>query len=235
MKARFSVPSAAIGHNGAMRLKWLPASACCTLISSALLAGAPVRAGTPTVVTFEQVRPGAMPPRFRTLTSAEAEPGRWQVERVDGTPALSQVLAGREGYRLAALESPKLQNLRAGIRLRMGHAGDRAAGLAWRVRDARNYYAARLDLKEREFVLYKFVRGNRIRLSRTSDLRLQEAAWHELSIEHVGDRLKVWLNGIPVATKRDAALSGAGMVSLWLPGDSIAHFARLTFEPLRGE
>jgi hypothetical protein len=112
--------------------------------------------------------------------------------------------------------------------------GDRAAGLAWRVRDAGNYYAARLDLKEREFVLYKFVRGNRIRLSRVSGLRLDEDRWHELVIEHAGENLKVWLNGIPVATEQDGSLPDAGMIALWLPGDSTASFSRLWYEPLQG-
>ncbi|MGH9370740.1 MAG: hypothetical protein ACRD15_04340, partial [Vicinamibacterales bacterium] len=156
------------------------------------------------------------------------------VERVDGKAALAQVVEGRAGYRLAVLESPRLEHLRAGVQLRVG-PGDRAAGLAWRVRDAGNYYAARLDLDEREFVLYKFVRGNRVRLSRVSGLRLDDELWHELAIEHVNDRLKVWLNGIPVATERDGALSAPGMIGLWIPGDSTAHFARLWYEPVRAD
>ena len=110
--------------------------------------------------------------------------------------------------------------------------GDRAAGIAWRVRDAGNYYAARLDLADDEFILYKFVRGNRVRLARLTNLRLPDSAWHELAIEHDAERIRVWLNGIPVASERDDAPAEAGMVGLWMPGDSTAQFKRLWYEPI---
>lgn len=214
-----------------MMARWLKPSAHAPLLVGALLAGVAVQAESPTVVSFERVRPGTLPSGFRVLSSAESEPGRWQVERVDGMFALGQLDQGRAGYRLAVLESPRLANIRAGVKLRVG-GGDRAAGIAWRVQDAANYYAARLDFEDREVVLYKFVRGNRVRLERLSGLRLNQREWHELAVEHVGDRLRVWLNGIPVASERDGALSSPGMLGLWLPGDSTAHFERLWYEEL---
>ena len=211
-----------------MPQNWWTRAAGALLVGGVLLAGAVARADAPaqTVISFETTAVGTLPPGFRTLGS-----GRWQVERVDGRAALAQLVEGSRGYQLAVMESPRLEHLRAGLRLRVG-SGDRAAGLAWRVRDEGNYYAARLDLDEREFVLYKFVRGNRIALESLSDLRLDGAEWHELVIEHVRDRLRVWLNGIPVATERDRSLSGPGMLGPWLPSDSTAYFTDLWYEPL---
>jgi hypothetical protein len=232
LRRALSLPSAAIRHNGGMRpSRWHPLTPA-LLLAGAVLAAAAARAEAPTVVTFDQARPGALPPGFRTLSSTDGEPGRWQVERIDGLAALAQTEAGRHGYRLAVLESIRLANLRFGTRLRTGR-GDRAAGIAWRVRDAANYYAARLDLGDREFVVYKFVRGNRVRLSRLSGLRLDDASWHEVAVEHVGDRIKVWLNGIPVAQERDDALAEAGMAGVWTRGDSTAHFVRLWYERIQ--
>lgn len=196
-----------------------------------LVSGSAIRAQEPEVVSFDDVRSGALPPGFRTLASADAEPGRWAVERVDGTVALAQLAESRAGYRLAVLESPLLEHLRAGVRVHMG-AGDRAAGLAWRVRDGGNYYAARLDLASDEFILYKFVRGNRIALSNLSGLRLDETLWHELTVEHRGDRIRVWLNGIPVASEHDSSLSSPGMLGPWLPSDSTARFSHLWYDPI---
>lgn len=204
------------------------ATASAVLAGALLLAGAPADAEAPTVVSFEGVRPGTLPERFRTLSSARTEPGRWEVSRIEGLVALGQTDVGRAGYRLAVLESPRLDDLRAGVRLRMGR-GDRAAGLAWRVQDAGNYYAARLDFDENEFVVYKFVRGNRVRLSRLRGLQLDATAWHEVAIEHVGERLRAWLNGVPVASERDEALPQAGRVGLWTVGDSTAYYARLWY------
>lgn len=232
MKAPFRPSSGGAEQNGAMR-RLLPAWLAVSIAApGVLLADAPPRRNGPTVVQFLTVRPGTLPAGFLTLTSAEKERGRWEVVRLGRHHALSQLDAGRDGYRLAVLESPRLGSLRAGTRLRLGERGDRAAGLAWRVQDAGSYYAARLDLATNEFVLYKFVRGNRVRLARLAGLRLEITRWHELAVEHVGDRIRAWLNGIPVADERDAALAEPGMVGFWLPGDSTAHFERLWYEPV---
>lgn len=229
---RFRLFSGTVRQNGLMRLTRLPLLTGPLLVSGALVIGAVVRAEAPTVVSFESMRIGGVPAGFRVLSSAATEPGKWQIVKVGERAVLSQTDIGRAGYRLAVLETPKLQHLRVGTELRMG-PGDRAAGLAWRVRDAGNYYAARLDLAEREFVLYKFVRGNRVRLSRLPNLRLSNSDWHELTVEHTSERIRVWLNGIPVASEHDEALPEAGMVGLWMPGDSTAQFKRLWYEPLR--
>ena len=228
----FTLSSARVGHNGAMRGMLLPSLTGPLLVSGTLLAGAAERAEAPTVVSFETMRVGVVPAGFKVLSSADNEPGRWQVVKAGDKAVLAQTDVGRAGYRLATLEAPRLEYLRAGTELRMG-PGDRAAGIAWRVRDAANYYAARLDLADREFVLYKFVRGNRVRLSRLSNLRLSDSDWHELAVEHTSERIRVWLNGIPVASERDDALPEAGMVGLWMPGDSTAQFKRLWFESIR--
>jgi hypothetical protein len=202
------------------------------LVSGTLLAATPDRAEAPTVISFEHLTVGSVPPGFKVLSSADREPGKWQVVKIGDKTAFAQTDVGRAGYRIAALETPKLERLRAGTELRMG-TGDRAAGIAWRVRDAGNYYAARLDLADNEFILYKFVRGNRIRLSRLSHLRLPVADWHQLAIEHNSERIRVWLNGVPVASERDEGLPEPGMVGVWMPGDSTAQFRKLWFEPIR--
>ena len=217
-------------HNQWMPRNW-PRRVTTSGLASVLLASVLVRAAAPIVVSFDAVPTGALPPGFRVLTSANADPGRWEVARTEGTVALAQRAEGGPGYQLAVLESPHLAHLRLGVRVRMGQ-GDRAAGLAWRIRDGENYYAARLDLDEREFVLYKFVRGNRIALEHLSSLRLDETVWHDLTVEHIGDRLRAWLNGIPVASERDRSLSEPGMFGPWLPSDSTASFAGLWYEPL---
>jgi hypothetical protein len=214
-----------------MSRRRLPRPAWAALITILLVAAPLGQGADPTRIRFDTVSPGSLPPGFRTLSSSSSVPGRWQVERVDGIAALGQLATGDGGYQLAVAEAPLLEHLRAGVRVRMG-AGDRAAGLAWRVQDAGNYFAARLDLEERELVVYKFVRGNRVGLSDLSNLRIDETAWHEIAIEHVGDRLRVWLNGIPVASERDRSLSAPGMFGLWTPSDSSAYFADLWYEPV---
>lgn len=189
------------------------------------------REAAPTVITFGGSRLGTLPTGFRTLTSVESEPGRWQTVASGRQTMLGQTELGRSGYRLAVRTDVALADVHMGVRLRT-MAGDRAAGMAWRVQDAQNYYAARLDFDAHEVVLYKFVRGSRVRLDRRTGLRLDPAAWHELAVDHVGTRLRVWLNGVPVADDQDDTLTGAGTVGLWMPGDGTAHFERLWYRAL---
>lgn len=187
----------------------------------------------PAVVAFDAAPAGSLPPGFRVLSSSDRERGRWVVERMGTVAALGQTDLGRHGYRLAVLEDVSLSDVHVGVRLRVG-SGDLAAGVAWRVQDARNYYAARLDLDDREVVLYKFVHGSRVRLDKSSDVRLDPGAWHEMVVEHVGTKIRVWVNGVPVASDRDDSLLAAGTVGFWMPGDGTAHFERLWHRPLPG-
>lgn len=183
------------------------------------------------MVTFDRAPGGNLPGTFQAISSSDKEAGTWAVQRIDGRAVLSQTDLGRHGYRLAGLKDLRIEHLRAGVRLRVGE-GDEAGGLAWRVQDAQNYYAARLDINDEELVVYKFVRGNRVRLSRLKELRLDRDQWHEIVVEHVGERMRVWLNDIPVASERDDSLHRPGMLAFWLPGDSTAHFEHLWYEPV---
>lgn len=200
---------------------------------SVLLLAAPYRAGgeQPTIVTFDGAKAGSLPAGFRAMSSSDQEPGRWEVGKVGPLAVLSQSEIGRRGYRLAILQDVRMRDLSVGVRVRVGD-GDRAAGVAWRVQNPDNYYAARVDFDRREVVLYKFVGGNRIRLAGVSGLRLDAGAWHDLLVEHEETRIRVWLNGIPVASSRDGSLRDAGRIGFWMPGDGTAHFSRLWYQPL---
>jgi hypothetical protein len=199
--------------------------------SVVLAAATALGATNSTVVTFVDARSEALPERFRALSSAPDEPGRWRVDRVGTTPALVQSELGRRGYRLAVLDGVAIDDVHVGARMKLGD-GDHAAGIAWRVQDAGSYYAARLDLDQREAVLYKFVRGNRVRLDRLAGLRLEPDRWHELLVEHRGARIQVWLNGIPVLRQEDDSVREPGSVGFWMPGDGTAAFERLWYRPL---
>jgi hypothetical protein len=105
--------------------------------------------------------------------------------------------------------------------------GGRTAGLIWRYTPEGDYYLARLNLGnqgEQELNLYRVIRGNRSRLEKTDDLEVDPAAWHTLKIQHHGDRIRVWLNGIPVGNTRDRTIEGAGRLGVWINADSSAWF-----------
>jgi hypothetical protein len=212
----------------------MPLRLACATLSAALalaFAAADLRAQGGGAMVVQFAREGSVPAGLRVMSSSDQEPGRWRVERVGPVLALAQTDLGRHGYRLAAIEGASLADVQVGVRLRVGR-GDRAAGVAWRIQDARNYYAARLDFDKREVVVYKFLHGNRVRLDRAPDVRLDEGTWHDLLVEHVGTKIRVWLNGVPVARGRDDGLQAAGRVGFWMPGDGTAHFERLWYQAL---
>lgn len=209
-------------------MRWRQAT-CAALMAVSSVA---LVTGNSTVVTFATTRPGTAPEGFRWLSSSAQERGRWAVDRIGGTAALVQSELGQSGYRLAVREAAPLADLHVGTRLKMGD-GDRAAGLAWRIQDVGTYYAARLDLDRHEMVLYKFVRGNRVRLDRRTRFRIDPGAWHELVVEHRGTRIDVWLNGVPVLHEEDDSLTQPGQLGLWMPGDGTAAFERLWYRPLK--
>lgn len=230
MKGAFTCSSGGPCHTQRMPTLLLRASGLAVL--AAMFATEPLlsRATPSTVIRFNDARAGALPAGFRTLTSVDDEPGRWEAVTAGRDTVLGQTAIGR-GYRLAVRRDVSLDHVHVGARLRMT-AGDRAAGIAWRVQDAQNYYAARLDFDDNEVVLYKFVRGSRVRLDRRTGLRLDPTAWHELSVDHVGTRIHVWLNGVPVAHDQDDTLMRAGTLGFWMPGDGTAQFERLWYRAL---
>jgi hypothetical protein len=231
MKAAFISSSGGLCHTRTMPPLLLRASGLALLAAVFAVEPLQSRENASTVVTFGGSRGGTLPAGFRTLTSVDGEPGRWQAVVSGRHTVLGQTDLGSSGYRLAVRTDVSLADVHLGVRLRM-MAGDRAAGLAWRVQDVRNYYAARLDFDTNEVVLYKFVRGSRVRLDRRTGLRLDPAAWHELSVDHVGPRIRVWLNGVPVADDEDDTLAEAGTLGFWMPGDGTAHFERLWYRAL---
>jgi hypothetical protein len=108
-----------------------------------------------------------------------------------------------------------------------------AAGLAWRYRDRDNYYGLALDLHAQNVRIYRVVAGNRTRLEDEDDLELDPSTWHTLKIEHEGMRMRVWVDGVPVADGRDRTRPEPGAVGFWTAGDSTVWFDDLRAEPLR--
>lgn len=231
LKARFRFASVSLAQTVRMRMPTEFVAVPLALLMTAVTAGVRLHADSTNVLRFDGARTGVLPAGIRVLSSSEKERGEWKVERVDRVLALGQTEVGVQGYRLAVVERASFGDVHVGARLRVGR-GDRAAGLAWRVRDVANYYAARLDFDRHEVVLYKFVHGNRVRLARATDVRLDPDQWHDLMVEHTDTRIRVWLNGVPVVGARDDSIREAGTLGFWMPGDGTAHFERLWYRAL---
>ncbi len=182
---------------------------------------------------------GPLPPEFRTnWRTGKGALGDWQVV-ADPTAtqgkAIAQVSADATDYRfpLAVYEPLPAQDVEASVRFKaISGKGDRAGGLAVRVRDADNYYVVRANALEDNVRLYRVVKGDRQQMASAS-AKVSSGAWHTLTLRAEGDRFSVSFDGKPLLTHSDRTFTGLGKVALWTKADSVTRFDRLDIRPLQ--
>jgi hypothetical protein len=135
------------------------------------------------------------------------------------------------GIDLAVASGTSFGTLALSARLRFPDAAH-AAGIAWRYRDPDNYYSLALDLRAQSLRIYRVFSGNRTRLEDEDDLELDPMAWHTLKVEDNGSRMRVWLDGVPIADARDRSQREPGAVGVWTSGDATVWFDDVQAEPL---
>lgn len=192
-------------------------------VTGAIALGAQPAPGV--VRTFEQDRIGTAPEGFVFAETREAARSRWIVRREANSNVLAHLgePSRSGGLSLAILDGPRYSNAYVSVRVKFVD-GPRSAGLVWRYQDPENYYLAWLDLAEQRVGLYRFTRGNRIRIRSEDELELDPNAWHTLKIAHEGGAIKTYLGGIKVFDVRDRTFPEPGGVGLWSTGDSVAFF-----------
>jgi len=106
---------------------------------------------------------------------------------------------------------------------------DQGGGPIWRVRDAANYYVCRFNPLERNFRVYVVAHGERRELA-SVDVDAAAETWHKIRVEHVGSRLRCWLDGAAELEVSDSTLSEAGGVGVWSKADAATHFDDLRIQ-----
>jgi hypothetical protein len=113
---------------------------------------------------------------------------------------------------------------------------DRAAGVVWRAKDANNYYVARANALEDNFVLYKTVNGSRSPLDIVGrkagygvSVPVPANIWHSLRIDFKGARFIASFNGKQMFEVEDSTFTEAGKVGLWTKADSVTLFDEVSY------
>ncbi len=197
-----------------------------------ILLGAPT-AGMAQSVSFDADLLGAAPKGW-TLTMTGKGAPRWTVERDETAPSKGQVLkqSGKATYPLALKDGTRIKDGFVEARVKpISGSEDRAGGLVWRAKDARNYYVVRANALEDNVVAYKTVDARRDALDivgRRGGYGVKVAVpanqWHTLRVEFVGSRFMVIFNGRQLFEVEDSTFSDAGMVGLWTKADSVTAF-----------
>src|SRR5262249_55829033 len=149
-------------------------------------------------------------------------------------PSKSKVLKqpGQATYPLLLKDGTDIKDGFIEIRFRaIAGAQDRAAGVAWRARDADNYYVARANALEDNVVLYKTVGGVRSHLDIIGRkggygvaAKVPANTWLALRVEFNANRFQVVYNGQKLFEVEDSTFSDGGMIGLWTKADSVTLF-----------
>ena len=150
----------------------------------------------------------------------------------DGARGVSEISGDTTDYRfpLCIVDGQAfaaLANLDVSVRFRaLAGKVDQAAGLAVRVRDARNYYVVRANALEDNVRLYVVLDGDRRQFA-GKNIKVSTQQWHTLRLRAVGDRFTVFFDGAQLFEATDKRLVEPGRIALWSKADSVTEFVDL--------
>ncbi len=207
------------------------------------------RTSSKRVVDFDEWRSGALPDGLTPALTGKGGPPTWLIEEDATAPSGKHVLAQTseetESYRfpLCFLEGVTGRDVMVSVRFRPDRGSiDQAAGIAWRIRDARNYYVVRANALEGNVVLYKVENGKREDLKPVgsgffaygTDVPVPAGKWSKLGIRSKGNRHSVFLDDKHLFDVEDETFPIAGKIGVWTKADSVTRFDDLTIEVVDG-
>src|SRR5258707_19728 len=188
-------------------------------------------------VSFESTRMGATPEGWTSTLTGSGDP-KWTVESDETAPSKSKVVkqSGRATYPLLLKDDTSIKDGFIEIKFKaIAGSEDRAAGVVWRAKDAKNYYVARANALEDNFVFYKTGNGSRRPLDIVGrkggygvSVPVPANIWHSLRIDFKGARFTASFNGKQMFEVEDSTFSEAGKVGLWTKADSVTVFDEMT-------
>src|SRR3954454_9909300 len=187
---------------------------------------------------FESAQTGVTPEDWTATLTGSGNP-KWTVENDATAPSKLKVIkqSGRATYPLLLKNDTSIKDGFIEIKFKaVAGSEDRAAGVVWRARDANNYYVARANALEDNFVLYKTVNGVRSALDIVGrkggygvSVPVPANTWHSLRIDFKGARFTASFNGKQMFEVEDSTFTDAGKVGLWTKADSVTVFDEMTY------
>lgn len=196
-----------------------------------LLLTGPLASAQRQTVTFEDAPVGHAPRKFDfSVTLHRAAP--WHGLRDGMNTVMVHTPHKPGGLDFAAFQDAHASDIEVSVKFRFPHE-PQTAGLVWRYRDAEHHYAVAVDLRAQNVRTYRVNGGTRTRLESLDGLELDPAAWHSLKVRHEGTRMRIWIDGVPLADISDRTPPPGGAVGVWTPSEAHVWFDDLHVEPLR--
>ncbi len=197
----------------------------------ALSSGSWISAGEHRRFNFDDLLLGSIPPGCLIAETGEkGQAAVWQVIEIEDAPSGKQAFALTESsntghiYNLALAQDSYFKDIEVSVKLKpLSGQEDQGGGLAWRVHDPNNYYAARWNPLENNFRVYVVQNGERRQLA-SIDVQVDPSDWHEIEIEMEGNEIEATFDSEFEIEIEDSTLSLAGMVGLWTKADAATAF-----------
>lgn len=197
---------------------------------------------------FADAEVGQLPAGFTNLLAGTGQPGQWQV-RLDEVPSLLAPLTPQapniakqpvlaqvstdttdERFPLLVFEKETFGDFTLRTRIKMvGGEVEQMAGIAFRLRDAENFYVIRASALGQNVRFYKFVDGGRS-APIGPEVKIKPGQWHELMIRCEGTQIRCELDGQLVLPPLNDQSFRSGRIGFFTKSDSVSYFADTVIE-----
>lgn len=179
----------------------------------------------------------ASPSSTNTPQVLVAHPARWVVAEDERAPSgrrcvrLSENPNTDEVFQLLVRDEPAPADVAVAAWLRAdGGTEDRGGGIAWRLKDERNYYLARWNPFEKNLRFYRVESSRRIQLA-SVPIEANASTWHRLAVTMRGRVVDVAFDGRSVLRGADPKFTEPGKVAFWARSNATSSFDDLEVAP----
>src|SRR6266513_6457730 len=165
--------------------------------------------------SFDQVRPGALPPGWECGVTGRGSP-HWAVEADSSAPSQPNVLkqTGSGTFPWCVRKAVSIADGFVEVKFNpLSGREDQVGGLVWRWKDGDNYYIARANALEGNVSLYHTAGGRRNTIKYV-DAPVPRNVWHTLRVEFSGKKIRVILDGKQYIETDDDHIVGSGAVEI---------------------
>src|SRR6266571_2014095 len=176
-------------------------------------------------VNFDNAPAGQAPAGW-TATKTGSGNAKWTIEKDDTAPSKPNVLkqSGVATYPVCFKNDTSLKDGFVEVKFKpVSGKEDQAGGVAWRLKDADNYYIARANALEGNVTIYDTVNGRRTERKRTN-MKVATNQWHTLRVDFQGSHFTVTFDGKKAIEWDDQTFKDAGKVGVWTKADSVTLF-----------
>jgi len=182
------------------------------------------------------------PPGFRSALAGTGKPGEWKII-MDEVPPLLAPLSTKapvvtrravlaqlsqdptdERFPLLIFDGDVFGDFTLTTRFKLAGGGlEQMAGIAFRIRDEKNFYVVRASGLGRNVRFYKVVDGVRSQPI-GPEVEIPRGVWHELKIECKGNQVRSWLNGKDAIPPLTDNTFSTGKIGFWTKSDAVSYF-----------